>query len=269
MSDRTALQGRTIVITRPAHQASAISQRLQERGAHVVRFPLLDIAEPMDVVRCHQQLSTLSRYDYLIFTSPNAVEYAFAKLPEALPPSLNIAAVGKKTAEALACHGVSVSIVPDRLFNSEALLACPAFQSVRHQSIAIIRGEGGRELLRDTLRQRGAVVNCIEVYRRVCPVDDLSPLTAIHQQAGIDLIVLTSVESLYHLFRLGAGLRWLNETPLLVGSERIAHQARRYARTGEVVVATDPSDDSIYHALCGAAHRTLWELEVKVKELPD
>jgi uroporphyrinogen-III synthase len=254
MTSGLALQGRSIAITRPAHQAAVISQRLQLAGARVIGFPLLEIVAPADSGKCNQQLSTLSQYDFLIFTSPNAVDQALSTLSDKLPLGVSVAAVGKKTALALTRHGVTVSVVPSKAFNSEALLACSELQSISGKSIAIIRGEGGRKLLRDTLTQRNANVDYIDVYRRICPTGNLLPLVKFQEQGGLDIIVLTSVESLHHLFRLGKAQLWLNKVTLLVGSERIAAMVEQTSHTGQVLVAPDPSDESIFNRLQGWAN---------------
>lgn len=249
MSDDHALQGQSIVVTRPKHQAAAIIGHLQKRGAEVINFPLLAITEPQNAALSQKQLSSIFQYDFLIFTSPNAVEKAFKKISASMISQANVAAVGKKTAEMLKHYGVNVAIVPEKNFNSEALLACRALQSVQTANIAIIRGEGGRELLRDTLLRRGAQVDYIDVYRRICPAENLLPLVKFQQQGSIDIIILTSVESLQHFFRLGAGLAWVNQVTLLVGSERIREHVRHTSHVGNVLVAADPSDGSIIQCL--------------------
>lgn len=249
MTSSLPLHGRSIVITRPAHQAAVITQRLQVAGANVVVFPLLEIAAPSNPSVCESRLSQLSQYDYLIFTSPNAVERALSMLSGKVSAGISVAAVGKKTAKALYQRGVVVTVVPESDFNSEALLACPELQSVNAKAVAIIRGEGGRELLRDTLQQRGARVDYLDVYRRICPADDLLPIVKLREQSGLDIIVLTSVESLQNLFRLGSGESWLDHVTLLVGSERIAETVRQTSHIGNVLIATDPSDETIYRRL--------------------
>lgn len=254
MTSGLPLQGRSIVITRPAHQAALITQRLQAAGAHVTGFPLLEIVEPKDQLAYLSHLSKLSQYDYLIFTSPNAVDRALSKLSGKVPVGVKVAAVGKKTAQALSRQNIVVSVVPENTFNSEALLACPELQSAKGQSFAIIRGEGGRDLLRDTLRLRGAQVDYLDVYRRVCPADDLLPIVKLREQGGLDIIVLTSVESLQNLFRLGSGESWLDRATLLVGSERIAEMVRQTSHIGSVLIATDPSDETIYGRLLSWAN---------------
>ena len=142
-----------------------------------------------------------------------------------------------------------MSIVPDALFNSEALLEHSALQDVATKRIGIIRGEGGRDLLRSTLLERGAEVDYIDVYRRICPVTNLLPLVKCQEQGGIDIIALTSVEGLQNLFKLGKGLGWLKQTTLLLGSQRMAQASAAIDHHGALLVADDPSDDKMVSCL--------------------
>jgi len=255
------LKGKTIVITRPERQSVEISERLTNLGATVIKFPLIAIEPPADIPLAQSKLKKVATYDYLIFTSRNAVEMALELLAELFPEktpaelfaSREIAAVGKRTAETLSSHGVVVSIVPDAVFNSEALLNHEALAEVETKRIGIIRGDAGRDLLQRTLQQRGARVEYIDVYRRVCPVTDLLPLVKCQQQAGVDIIMLTSVEGLTHLFRLGQGQELLEHMTLLMGSQRIADTLNNLqtvaAYQGKVIVAEDPSDDNMISSL--------------------
>ncbi len=263
------LAGKTIVITRPERQSADICQRLNRLGAQVISFPLIAIVPPADTGGLQAQLSKLAEYDYLVFTSRNAVEMLLSPSPAAATVQqglqafqtiqsqpIQIAAVGKQTANALEQRGVTVSIVPDALFNSEALLEHSALQDVVTKRIGIIRGEGGRDLLRRTLLERGAKVDYIDVYRRICPVTNLLPLVKCQGQGGIDIIALTSVEGLQSLFKLGMGLDWLKQTTLLLGSQRMAEATAVVDHQGALVVADDPSDDKMVSRLLDWASST-------------
>jgi uroporphyrinogen-III synthase len=237
-----------IAITRPAHQAGALINTLEIAGAHVIPFPLLEIIAPKYPKLIQQQLHDLSDIDIAIFISPNAVVNALSFVNKAQLAPLNIAAVGKKTALTLKNNGLSVDCFPDQYFNSEALLALDAMQHVRGQRIIIFRGEGGRDVLRDTLIQRGAHVAYSNVYARRCPVDNIDILKQHYMQQKLDIIVLTSGESLHHLLHLSKDEAWLANVPLLVGSLRIKQMFQRQF-AGKLWVAPDPSDDAIYNYL--------------------
>ena len=243
------LNGCGIVITRPAHQTQQAEQQLTAAGAEVLKFPLLEITEPSNMALCLSQLAALDTQDCLIFTSANAVNYALAKLPKPLPAHCKIAAVGKKTAQILAAKGITTTFVPSDKFNSEALLALPELQHVAQQKISIVRGEGGRELLKETLTQRGAEVTYIDVYRRVCPKASLFPLVKFLDTQTLAIILLTSEESLLNLFDMTQRGGMLSRTTLLLGSQRIAESPVLATYKGELLVASDPSDESIYNCL--------------------
>ncbi|HIO92436.1 MAG TPA: uroporphyrinogen-III synthase [Leucothrix mucor] len=237
-----------IAITRPAHQAGSLTQTLQAEGANIIPFPLLEIIPPTAVSLLQAQTSNLASYDLAIFISPNAVEKALQFVDKESLSHLKIAAVGKKTALCLANQGLSVDYFPDDIFNSEALLSLDEMQQVKGQNIAIFRGEGGRDLLRDTLQQRGARVDYLNVYARRCPMSDIEVLKQHYQQGKLDIIILTSGESFAHLLRLAKDEQWLSQVILLLGSERIK-QKFKDKFSGEIWVAPDPSDETIYKIL--------------------
>lgn len=244
------LKGRWIAITRPAHQAGPLIQRLEKEGANIIPFPLLEIVAPSSPDLTFKKVQQLSGYDLVVFISPNAVDKALELVDKAVFKQLNVAAVGKKTALSLRNHQISVDYFPETLFNSEALLALDALKQVAGLRVAIFRGEGGRDHLRDTLVSRGAMVDYIEVYARRCPVDNVEVLKQHYKADKLDIIVLTSGESLSHLLRLSNGDSWLSHVMLLVGSERIKKNYQ-HKFSGKLWVAKDPSDETIYQILTG------------------
>ena len=143
----------------------------------------------------------LARYELAIFVSPNAVECALALVPSGWPRRLPAAAIGPGTRDALLGHGIEPAFEPKAPFDSEALLACRELAADRlaGSSIALLKGEGGREHLAHELRRRGARVDEIETYRRRRPRDLGSRL---RDAPAPDLVVLTSVEAARNL--LGA-----------------------------------------------------------------
>ncbi len=248
----SALKNRWIVITRPKHQAGALAKRLEAQGANIILFPLLEITPPTNILLAQQQVQQLDHFDMVIFISPNAVDSALTLINKTQLKALKIAAVGKKTASKLQQYGIVVDYFPKQFFNSEALLALKVMQQVKNKQIAIFRGEGGRDLLRNTLQQRGGKVTYINVYARRCPVDDIGLLKQHYLQDKLDIILLTSGESLSHLLRLTTKEQWFNQVPLLVGSERIKQLFLQYEQqryTGTIWSSPDPSDESIYQSL--------------------
>jgi len=251
-----SLNGLGVLITRPEHQADALCQLIERHGGGAIRCPALVIREPRDWKPALALLDRLADYDLAIFTSANAVDRAMPLIQErsGLPPRLEIAAIGQATARALARHGVACCLQPETGFTSEALLALPRFHQVTRQTIVIVRGEGGRELLAETLTARGARVARAEVYRRERPALDTTALLERWARGEIGAAVVTSVESLLNLFdMLGIdGQDYLCETPLIVVSARIQQTAAELG-CRRLQLARDASDDAILAALLGLA----------------
>jgi uroporphyrinogen-III synthase len=117
---------------------------------------------------------------------------------------------------------------------------------VAGQRVAIFRGEGGREVLGDGLRARGATVEYVECYRRVRPRSDPAPLVAAWKAGGVHAVTVSSAQGLGHLFEmLDGGL--LRGLPLFVPHARVAGEARRLG-AGEALVS-GPGDDEMFASL--------------------
>jgi uroporphyrinogen-III synthase len=153
---------------------------------------------------------------------------------------------------ALAAHGIDSCIAPRERFDSEALLALPelACGRVAGRRIAIFRGDGGRELLADTLRERGATVDCIACYRRSGPPHGVAPLLAAWRAGRQDALAVSSSEGLRYLYDGldDEGRRFLAATPVFVPHARIAENARALG-LGRVI-ETAAADAGIVAGLC-------------------
>ena len=223
MNTSTPLKGKTILITRPLEQAEGLSKLIRDAGGMPLVFPVIEIKPPTDPARLDILLRRLGEFDLAIFISPTSVAWAWERITAtcAWPESLQVAAVGQGSARALGECGIKNVITPAGQADSEALLAMSALQNVAGKSIVIFRGEGGRELLAETLTQRGAHVEYAECYRRTRPETDIAPL--LQQQEYISAVVLFSRESLANFRKLlGAAWPQFKSLPVFVPHERIA-----------------------------------------------
>ncbi|MDE1544783.1 uroporphyrinogen-III synthase [Dechloromonas agitata] len=247
------LAGRSIVVTRPQAQAAPLAEAIVAAGGTPIVFPLLEIAPAADPQPLAEAAARLAEYAVAAFVSPNAVEHALPVLltHAAWPAGLLPAAVGQGTVKALAARGVTGCIAPTERFDSEALLALPelAAERVAGRRVAIFRGDGGRELLADTLRQRGATVDCITCYRRSGPSDGVAPLLSAWRQGRLDAITVSSSEGLRYLVDLldAEGLVFLKATPLFVPHARIAENARALGLSN--IVLTEAADAGLIAGL--------------------
>jgi uroporphyrinogen-III synthase len=246
-----SLAGRHIVITRPAGQASHLAEALSAQGAIPVLFPVLEIQDIADPTPVLDAAILLDRYDLAVFVSPNAIEKALALiLPRrAWPTDLTVAVLGKSSEQALAQRGITKIISPPLRFDSEALLELPEFIDVRGKRVIIFRGEGGRELLGDTLTSRGATVDHIACYQRVQPQIDPARLLKLWETGQLDAVTLTSSEGVRNFADMVGhlGLAWLRKTPTFVPHARIAEQAAALGL--REVIATAPADDGLMAGL--------------------
>lgn len=254
MTNALPLHGKTIVVTRPAAQAEALASAIRAQGGAVLRYPLLEIGPPADTAALHAAAVRLTDFALAIFISPNAVDYSLPTLlaGQAWPTHLVPAAVGQGTVKTLAGYGITGCVAPTVRFDSEALLDCPALQpeQVAGKQIAIFRGDGGRELLAKTLRERGASVTCIPCYRRLPPALPVQVLMEAWQQQQLDAITISSSEGLrYLLERLdAAGRALLKQTPVFVPHARIAENAATLGL--EKIILTAGADAGILEGLC-------------------
>lgn len=247
------LAGLNIAVTRPREQAAQLAQRIEQAGGRVVHFPLLEINPAADPQRLQEIVARLREFDLAIFISPNAVRYGMEAIRAANATlssasgggELRIATVGQGSAKALRDLGVQDIIAPQDRFDSEALLALPELQTVAGDRVVIFRGNGGRELLGDTLKARGATVEYAECYQRAKPQQDGATLLAAAPHA----VTVTSSEALAYLWDMfdEQGRTRLAALPLFVPHARIAEAAQRLG--WQNVVTTAGGDDGLLSGL--------------------
>jgi uroporphyrinogen-III synthase len=157
--------------------------------------------------------------------------------------------VGKQTAQLLKKYGEVLH--PPQNFTSEDLLKMDIFQEVSDKNIVIFSGEGGREILFNTLQQRGADVQKIEVYQRIIPRFELPP-----NLEKIDYIIASSGETLENLFIMLENPAWLRDKPLVVMSARLADFIQIRGISTTCVVAPQADDAGLLNALITLASLT-------------
>jgi uroporphyrinogen-III synthase len=234
------LAGRGVVVTRPAHQAAPLAALIAAAGGKPILFPTIEIVAAGDLKPLLELIDRLEEFDIAIFVSPNAVTQAMslARARRELPPRLELAAVGRGSVRELERFGVSRAMAPAQ-FDSEGLLDLPEIRDVAAKRIVIFRGEGGREVLGDTLQARGASVEYAECYRRGRPDTDAGPLLRAWQQRELHAITVTSSEGLRNLFALvgASGEPQLRATPLFAPHPRIGQAARELGCAAVTITA--------------------------------
>lgn len=222
------MTGWRLLLTRPAEESAALATVLSDVGIYSSSLPLLDI-EPLSITPDQQALlRDLGRYCAVIVVSKPAARLALQQLDRQWS-EVPWFSVGAATAQVLADQGYTVHY-PHTGDDSEALLELPALREAIARPAArvlILRGEGGRELLAERLRERGASVDYLELYRRFLPTYDTGVLMQRIQLERLNGVVVSSGQGFLHLQAL-AGADWpeVAQLPLFVPSPRVQEMAR-------------------------------------------
>jgi len=244
------LAGVVVVVTRPAAQAARFAGLVEAAGARPLLLPTIEIA-PIELDEASRTRLAPDAFDWTIYTSANAVESSLRQLPR--PQRTRVAAVGRGTARALQEHGIEVHALPRTTADSEGLLALECFADLRGRRVLILKGRGGRTLLREELERRGAEVVPGDVYER--QPGSVSPATLDELRAASEsrriAVAATSAEVLAALLRLAPEDRCprLRDALLLVPGERVAAAALELGWRGRLVVAPSAEDAVMLDAL--------------------
>ena len=246
----------TLLITRPAQQSVHLMDKITEQGGKAYLFPTLEIISH-SASQLKSILTPKSYWDKVIFTSANAV-YPIMPFWSALTCQPQVFAIGSGTARALAEYQINAR-QPREDFSSEGLLSLPELQGIEQQRLVIFTGRAGRNFLAPQLRQRGALVRIVPVYERRCPRALLDKVYQEWQQAGLQVIVSTSSESLGNLCSMtksSDARSWLYQQQLLVISPQMKQMAHNLGFKHQARVAANASDEAIVEQLVAYAKTT-------------
>jgi uroporphyrinogen-III synthase len=254
MAPESVAGRRRVLVTRPAGDSSdSLCAAVRRAGFEAFSQPLLQL-DPIPELSGAQRnlLLDLDHYRHVIFISSNAVRFGMERIEEywpQLPVGINWYAVGDATAELLAGYGIEAA-TPGSTMTSEGLLALPGLRDVRDDRVLIVKGEGGRDTLREELTRRGARVDELACYRRRPPGLAAGELASKLSGWGIDVILISSGEGVANLRLLLTPAETSNLKPmaLVVPSERVARLARD-AGFDQVVTAENASDSAMLQAL--------------------
>jgi uroporphyrinogen-III synthase len=244
------LSGIGIAVTRPAAQSEQLVRLIQDAGGETLLFPGVEI-QPLDVASLEPVLKRLACVELLIFISPNAVRMSMPHIVRrgALAAQTKIAAVGPATATELRKYGVREIISSQQGFDSEALLEELSALPLDQKHVVIVRGKGGRALLGETLRSRGAVVEYLECYRRSKPHNDMLKLRSNSGGSAVKACLATSPIIVQNLFEMAGaeGEAWLRSVPFFVSHPRVA--ATAFSRGVQSVFIAGTGDAALVEGL--------------------
>jgi uroporphyrinogen III methyltransferase / synthase len=202
------LDGRTVVVTRAASQAGEFVAELETYGAKVIVCPTIEIAEPESYERLDEAIDHLYGYDWLIFTSANAIDFFLRRLAtrgvkiDELD-EIKVCAIGHASADKLRDARVHVDVIPAQAKAEGVFAALSEFvgghEQLRGLNILIPRAAVGRDYLPKSLEAAGARVDVVTAYRTVIPENlDRGRLSAM-LAGSADCIAFTSSSTVKNL----------------------------------------------------------------------
>jgi len=209
------LAGKRILITRASHQAQKLASALEEHGAEVFSIPAIEVVPPDSYAALDAALLNARKYQWLILTSVNGVEFLVERLKHlagttlASPRetfdtsgSLSIAAMGPATARSLEAHGLPVHVVPEK-YVAESLVDSLRDQ-VFEQNVLLVRAKVARDIVPVELERAGATVDVVEAYQTVVPASSCERLRELFDRPGHlpHAATFTSSSTVTNFFRL-------------------------------------------------------------------
>jgi uroporphyrinogen-III synthase len=249
-----------VLICRPEPEASRLASAFRSAGARTRTLPVIERVPIPETPEHRQWVLDLDHYQHVIAVSPYAARQLLDRVDNwwpQFPTGVHWYGVGASTAAVLENAGLTPES-PAAGFTSEALLALPSLQQLTHEKVLLARGDQGRELIRETLEQRGASVRVLPLYRRQPATPSTEQLSDSLDRFSPDVIVALSGETLNNFIALSknSGHNCLKSL-LLVPTERVARQARDAGFT-RVICASGMADEDIVNRVigCYAAEQT-------------
>ncbi len=207
MSTRMPLTGCRVLVTRARTQAGALTEQLQRLGATVVELPAIEIV-PADPAPLDDAIRRLTSYDWIVFTSANAVRVFIDRLiavhdNAAVSCGVKVTAIGHATAQTLLDAGVTVDLMPNR-YIGESVVRDLESEGIGGQRILLPQAEIARDTVADGLRRAGAIVDVVVAYRTMLP-DGHDPDEVRRLIADVDVVTFASPSSVRNVLTMAGG----------------------------------------------------------------
>ncbi len=215
-----------VLITRPRSQSNSFAEKLRFAGFEPIFFPVIEIRAIENNPPLDKALQRLNCYEWVVFTSVNAVDIVFDKLPSAkeyiekkennsLFSVVKVAAIGPKTAEALQARGAMPDFVPDK-YIAESILV--GLGDLRGKWVLLPRAEIARKTLPEAIVNAGGTAHEIAVYKTLPVQPDPEGLATL--KSGVDWITFTSPSTVQNFVQV---ISQQNMNPFhLTGNPKVA-----------------------------------------------
>ncbi len=207
--DTLPLFGKKIVVTRTREQASALSKKLNELGAWVIEFPTIEIKAKSDLGELHNAIEEIANYDWIIFTSQNAVKIFFSAMKDKGMDARNfyysrLACIGPATADELRKYFIEPDLVPSE-YVAEDIIKEMKKIGIHNNRILLPCAAEARPALKDGLIELGAIVDRIHIYDTVVPENIADDQREDVESA--DMITFASSSTAKNFFRIFKGTK--------------------------------------------------------------
>jgi uroporphyrinogen III methyltransferase/synthase len=251
--DDKPLFGKRVLVPRTRDQASVLSQLLMDNGAEPLEIPTIQIKPMEGNSRLDSSLTSMSYYDWVVFSSTNGVREVFKRLAYLQLDSrafggTRVCAIGSATDDALRERGILADFRP-RESMSESIVTELTEKGINANAILLLRAEAGRDVLSKGLFEAGALVDDVAVYRTVMPERSNEMLQNLVAEDRIDVVAFTSSSTVTNLLTLldGDATSLSGITIACIGP--ITAQTARNAGLTVNVVATESTVQRLVDAL--------------------
>lgn len=239
-----------VVVTRAAHQADELAMLLRKNGAEPILLPMIAIGPPLDPEPLRRAAEHANEYDWIIFTSANAVAAFSGVLRRPVRECRSrVAAIGTATRNAAWARGFVVDLVPEA-YVSESLLAALTSENLAGSRILIPSAAITRDVVPAALREQGAHVDVVEAYRNVIPPEAAARAGAVFQEPYPEWVTFASPSAVDHLVTL-IGAEPICHVKIATIGPVTSERVRTYGLsvTAEASIQTV---EALAHAICGA-----------------
>jgi uroporphyrinogen-III synthase len=242
-----------VVVTRAAHQAAGLTAAFEAAGFTVEHLPLLEVIPPSDPRPLERAASELALYDWLVFTSANAVDAFLPLTGGALPPRLRIAVVGPATAEVLRAFEIEPHLTATRA-DAEGLLADLAPLVGRSRRVLLPQAADARPALAEGLHRAGAEAVAVVAYDKGMPPEAREQAERLFAATPIGWVTFTSPRIVRHFVELFGG-DWDRRRPELRAASigPVTTVELRRHEVEQIAEATVPGEEGLVEAVLTAA----------------
>ena len=241
-----------LISTRPYEKNIILLKELQGTNISLLNYPLTEIKPLKDYAKFDSLLNNLKNYQHIIFISTNAVHFfveRFKSLEIKLPDHIIFSSIGPTTQEALENEFNINVYCPEKKYDSKHLIKNKIFNNLQDKKVLIIRGKGGREVLKDMLEEKGAEVHYGECYiRNYLPIN-LNKLQNEAKNYNSIFLIISSYESGTHFLTQNSthSLAWLQSVKIIVNHPRIKDALSLISNN--IIVTNNLSKNSLLHLI--------------------